>query len=535
MIKESRYILRRILIGVGIVLCVSFINSCKVKAYDNLTNDSVSTTQWAIIDPSPQTELLVHRNYANYDMYIYHDFINNDIYICSGTITCRKYAISDYNFTYDSVGVQLANSSSKTTVILTNGGLPSCDASISCDINSVSFNFGKPTMVLEFNRYDTYNMYLYYSTDSPYYMGRMGNEDRYKIYATQSTWHYSSYSSDVYQTFSITPVSNTPKFVSWNYKKLVNNNILMGYSFELEFSSFDTNNYIYQYKVGEQSTTWLGLSQNKQSIDINANTTLYVRVKDMQNNVIDGASFIVKGVGNFTNSQNIKYDINFTGEYRTGGDLQGNQAGGSAIIDEYQIYTDFIPNSSILKYQYQWVPTGSSLDSNSWVDVILSPTDYGDFTYVVDENGIFYARILDSDNNLKYSATFTVNTIGKLAIDSGNDKITDKFMSISNKLNIGGPISGIIEVPLKVINIIGTGLAGGLTCSDYSLGSLWGTNLVIPCVNVKQHLGNSLYNTIDIIIACVMIYNIYKMIMDMYTNFIFMRKNPVQELGDRGD
>ena len=50
------------------------------------------------------------------------------------------------------------------------------------------------------------------------------------------------------------------------------------------------------------------------------------------------------------------------------------------------------------------------------------------------------------------------------------------------------------------------------TCVSYNLGNLYGTNLVLPCINYKQYIGDVLYSIIDIIMGTALMFGIVRFI-----------------------
>lgn len=548
MIKESKYIIRKIIIGVGIALCLAFLNGCKVKALNSNVSYVLSSNNNEYYDENDYNYLGTYNANSRYPLYVnlyykndilYFSTVNNSLILDTtqeamdgfslNTMFLQQNSIyGSYNglFVYDS------NSYIKSYY----NGINSC-YTIKCNnigfiylhlvingsnntITSLSINGGYN----DDNGVDTLNN----CSDASIVPNIYNNRD-FLVYNGSPV--YDSEFTDNTLIEASTISASVPYFISFNALKTVHNNLLLGYTFAPEFSVFDTDNYEYQYRIG-LNDIWLTMNENLYEFNVNANTTVYVRIKDKSNNeIIDSSTFTITGVGTFVDT-NVDYDIKFNGKYRTQNYLNNNTSG-TSIIQEYEIDVTFSPDSSILKYQYQYVLNGNSIDNNGWIDVTLQPSNMGNFTTVVSQNGTLYARILDSSDNIMATGSFTINSIGKIAFDNSDDKILNKYNNILNSINFGGPISGLIDIPIKLIGTIATGLSGGLTCSDYQLGNLMGTNLKLPCVNVKSWLGESLYITIDIILSACMAYHIIKMMFDLYNNLLFMEKNPVQDLGRR--
>ena len=79
--------------------------------------------------------------------------------------------------------------------------------------------------------------------------------------------------------------------------------------------------------------------------------------------------------------------------------------------------------------------------------------------------------------------------------------ITDMNTNTSNT-----PVSDLIILPLNLLNAYKNGMNN--TCSPVNLGSLLGTNLTLPCINLEQRLGTDLWNIIDVLMSLFMAYNI---------------------------
>lgn len=77
-----------------------------------------------------------------------------------------------------------------------------------------------------------------------------------------------------------------------------------------------------------------------------------------------------------------------------------------------------------------------------------------------------------------------------------------------------GPVADLILLPLTLFGAFYNSFGG--TCSSYDLGSLLGHNIVLPCINLRNILGNGLYTTIDLAISLFLIYNIVMMCVHIF-------------------
>lgn len=101
-------------------------------------------------------------------------------------------------------------------------------------------------------------------------------------------------------------------------------------------------------------------------------------------------------------------------------------------------------------------------------------------------------------------------------IDTSKTSIEDKSADASNS-----PISSLLTLPLKLLNNINTGLSG--TCSSFNLGSLFGTDLILPCINLEQRLGTFLWGLIDSFFCIFLIYNVGMLAIKIWTDVIMMK------------
>ena len=76
------------------------------------------------------------------------------------------------------------------------------------------------------------------------------------------------------------------------------------------------------------------------------------------------------------------------------------------------------------------------------------------------------------------------------------------------------PVSNLLSLPITLLNRFLTAFQG--TCSPYALGSLLGTTLILPCINLNNYLGSSLVNIIDIICSSFIFYNIALLCIHMF-------------------
>lgn len=79
---------------------------------------------------------------------------------------------------------------------------------------------------------------------------------------------------------------------------------------------------------------------------------------------------------------------------------------------------------------------------------------------------------------------------------------TTQVSAITDLISAGdkNQIRDLMMFPARILMIVGGHISSDY-CYSFNLGNLYGTNLVLPCINWKQYVGNDLYNTIDVILS----------------------------------
>ena len=113
------------------------------------------------------------------------------------------------------------------------------------------------------------------------------------------------------------------------------------------------------------------------------------------------------------------------------------------------------------------------------------------------------------------------NTIKDDNVDSPNSSIN----TIKNYLATNGVITNLVTLPVTLYQSILNSVNS--SCSTFSLGSLYGTNLQIPCINVATYIGNTLWGTIDVIISGIFVYSISRKMVKVFNQLSSMKEGDV--------
>lgn len=207
------------------------------------------------------------------------------------------------------------------------------------------------------------------------------------------------------------------------------------------------------------------------------------------------------------------------------------------------------------------IPEGSQLDFNCYSDkqignlsiylstIVNYPYNFmtgvsQNLTYEcnVTNEAIVSQSIVNTQNIINNQNSNTNAIIGSVGASSQNiinnqnsntNKITDEISSeeepdtddylegFSENMASDTPISDLITMPLTLLNAYVNGVSAN--CSPYNLGSLLGTNLVLPCINLQQRLGSNLWGVIDALVSIFMIYNIAMLFISAFEGFTSLR------------
>lgn len=132
--------------------------------------------------------------------------------------------------------------------------------------------------------------------------------------------------------------------------------------------------------------------------------------------------------------------------------------------------------------------------------------------------------IKDSNNQAVVNAINETNsTIKDSSVD--NDKASSDIETMKGKVANNGTITQLLTLPITLYQAILNSVNG--SCSSYSLGSLLGTNLTLPCINLQSYLGSTIWGIIDMVCSGLFILVFRKKMVDIF--------NHMTSLNDRGN
>ena len=121
-------------------------------------------------------------------------------------------------------------------------------------------------------------------------------------------------------------------------------------------------------------------------------------------------------------------------------------------------------------------------------------------------------QVQQSINQVKQELGAIDNTLNDSSVDSSDSTINN----LKDKIPTNSVISDLLLLPVRFLQNFVNAL--GSSCSQFNLGSLYGTNLFMPCINLENYLGSAIWTTIDLIISGLFIYALRKKFIEIYEN-----------------
>lgn len=144
-------------------------------------------------------------------------------------------------------------------------------------------------------------------------------------------------------------------------------------------------------------------------------------------------------------------------------------------------------------------------------------------TDIIDNNNFNTDRVIrDADRNSELERekiqgnTDAINGLDDDITDSSVDSSDNSINNLKTKIPTNSVISDLLLLPVRFLQNFVNAL--GSSCSQFNLGSLYGTNLFMPCINIQNYLGSAIWTTIDLIISGMFIYKLRKKFIQIYQN-----------------
>lgn len=140
-------------------------------------------------------------------------------------------------------------------------------------------------------------------------------------------------------------------------------------------------------------------------------------------------------------------------------------------------------------------------------------------------------NIIDNQNKNQQQTNNKLDDVNKNLSDESapsNDDVSSKTNEWNSKLAGTGPVSNMVLMPITLLN----GYINGFnsTCNSFNLGNFYGTDIVLPCIDISKYLGATLWNIIDILFSGFMIFEIGKKFVKIFNDFTNLKDNQIDDL-----
>lgn len=128
----------------------------------------------------------------------------------------------------------------------------------------------------------------------------------------------------------------------------------------------------------------------------------------------------------------------------------------------------------------------------------------------------------DIEKNTEDTKNAIEDTNDTLKDDSIDDYNTSSTLEdLSEDLPTNSVISDLLLLPVRLFQNILNSING--SCNSFNLGSLYGSNLTLPCINIQSLVGSSLWSVIDILFCGAFVLVIRKKFVDIFHNLTDLR------------
>lgn len=202
-------------------------------------------------------------------------------------------------------------------------------------------------------------------------------------------------------------------------------------------------------------------------------------------------------------------------------------------FNEDQAYLDvsysYFTNSDS-QYSQAFRFLGLSAQSSQDVSIAIlaylkSQQNNQDYTAILNEiknNQNDYKKELQDVNS---SIKKTNDILNDDAIDDSNT--TGSLEDLSKRLPTNSVISDLLLLPVRLFQNVLNSING--SCVAFNLGSLYGSDLTLPCINIESVIGSSLWSIVDILFCGAFVLVIRKQFVNIFHNLTDL-KNGGNEL-----
>lgn len=144
---------------------------------------------------------------------------------------------------------------------------------------------------------------------------------------------------------------------------------------------------------------------------------------------------------------------------------------------------------------------------------------------IVKNSGLATATSVEEVNSAVNKVQEETKKVNDTISSSDVDDPSNSINSFKDKIAENGVITQLIGLPVTLFTKVLNSVNG--TCTSYNLGSLFGTEIVFPCINMFNILGGNLWAVIDVLISGLFVYSISKKFIKVFEHMSSMNEGDV--------
>lgn len=144
---------------------------------------------------------------------------------------------------------------------------------------------------------------------------------------------------------------------------------------------------------------------------------------------------------------------------------------------------------------------------------------------IVKNSGLATATSVQEVNTAVQKVQEETKKVNDTISSSDVDDPSSSINSMNDKLAENGVITQLIGLPVTLFTKVLNSVNG--TCTSYNLGSLFGTDIIFPCINISNYLGATLWSVIDVLISGLFVYSISKKFIKVFEHMSSMNEGDV--------
>lgn len=195
----------------------------------------------------------------------------------------------------------------------------------------------------------------------------------------------------------------------------------------------------------------------------------------------------------------------------------------TADTENDKVYYMTFSITPLVNIKYIWIYVGYKPISQ----VFKNGVNVGNI--VVKNSGVSYTEgigsQIDQQTQIIKEQTEIIIDVKDTITDDNVDNPSSFIEDMEDLLPSNGVITQLITLPITLYQKVLNSING--TCSQFDLGALYGTHLIMPCINLQTYLGSTLWNTIDLIMSGVFVLVIARKMVKAFNSFTFMKEGDV--------